>query len=262
MSTVPRVLRIAMWSGPRNISTALMRAWGNRPDTHVVDEPFYAVYLAHARLEARGIDHPVADEIVRSYPTDWKEVVASLLGEVPDGKAVFYQKQMAHHLLPHVGREWLASVRNCFLIREPRAMLTSLVKVLPRPTVADTGLPQQLEIFRRVCDATGRVPPVLDSRDVLEDPRRLLGLLCRELGVEFSEAMLSWPPGRRDTDGIWAPYWYGEVEKSTGFRPYASKPEEVPLALAGVLAECEEHYRELQAHRLGRLASGERRAAD
>jgi hypothetical protein len=234
-----------MWSGPRNISTALMRSWGNRSDTAVVDEPLYAFYL-----HATGKDHPGRDAVIASQPTDWRQVVALLVGPVPDGKRIYYQKHMTHHLLPQVDRGWLAQVTNCFLIRHPRDVLTSYVKVRERPTLEDTGFCQQREIFDRVRTNQGSTPPVIDAADVLHDPRRTLGLLCEALGVPFQEAMLSWPPGPRTTDGVWAPYWYGEVEKSTGFRPYRPKSEQVPPELTAVYEQCLAHYDVLHAQRL------------
>ena len=239
-------MRIAMWSGPRNISTALLRSWGNREDTIVNDEPLYAAFLSET-----GYDHPIAAEIIDHYETDWRKVVAGLTGEIPDGKPIYYQKHMAHHLLPGMGRDWIPRLENCFLIRDPIEMLTSLIRIIPEPGLDDTGLPQQLELFRMVEDQLGRRPPVLDSRDVLEDPGKILGLLCEELGVKFDSAMLSWPPGRRQTDGIWAPHWYGEVEKSTSFRPYIPKEEKVPRKFEAVLRECMEIYRVLYEYRLG-----------
>ncbi len=244
---VSDVVRIAMWSGPRNISTAMMRSWGNRPDTFVCDEPLYAHYL-----ERTGIDHPGADEVMAHHERDWRKVVDWLTGPVPEGKTIFYQKHMAHHLLPEIDRGWLGEVKNCFLIRDPREMLTSLARHLPRPTLADTGLPQQVEIFERERRLTGRVPPVIDAKDVLDDAEGLLRRLCRALAVPFVDEMLRWPPGRRETDGIWAKHWYQEVETSTGFRPYRRKPDAVPEELAGLLDTCFTHYGRLREHRLQR----------
>jgi hypothetical protein len=243
--TVPQALRIAMWSGPRNISTALMRSWGNRPDTFVCDEPFYAHYLVQTRIA-----HPGADEVIRHQENDWRKVADWLTGPIPEGKTIFYQKHMAHHLLPNMGRDWLDRVTNCFLIREPREMLTSLLHFLPEPTLADTGLPQQVEIFRQVQQRTGRTPPVVDARDVLDQPRRTLTFLCDALNVPFTEAMLSWPPGRRSTDGIWAKYWYAAVERTTTFQPYTPKPDPVPETLNDLHAQCDELYHRLYQHRL------------
>jgi hypothetical protein len=234
-----------MWSGPRNISTALMRSWGNRSDTFVCDEPLYAHYLAVTRLA-----HPGADEVLRHHERDWRQVVAWLVGEVPEGRSVFYQKHMAHHLLPAIERGWLDSVTNAFLIRDPAEMLSSLARILPQPRLPDTGLPQQVEIFRQVRERTGRVPPVLDSRDVLEHPRAMLEQLCAAVGVEFLESMLSWPPGPRATDGVWAKHWYGEVETSTGFKPHRPKQEPLPAALRGLHEDCLPYYAELYGQRL------------
>ena len=243
MDTGP--LRIAMWSGPRNISTAMMRAWGNRPDTAVCDEPLYAHYL-----KTTGKPHPGADEVIAAGPTDLPRAVAYLLGPVPGGKSIFYQKHMAHHLLPEMDRAWLAKLTHAFLIRDPREMLTSFIRHVPEPTLADTGYPQQVELFERVREQTGVVPPVLDARDVLENPARMLELLCRSLGVEYLSCMLSWRPGIRETDGVWAKYWYKEVETTTSFRPYKPKDEPVPPHLTGMLRECEAFYARLYDHRL------------
>ncbi len=242
-----RSTRVAMWSGPRNISTALMRSWGNRPDTAVCDEPLYAHYL-----KATGLDHPGADEVIASQATDWREAVAGLVGEVPGGKAIYYQKHMTHHLLPEIGRDWFGALTHAFLIREPVEMITSLAKVLAEPDAAATGLPQQVEIFEWVKKETGRTPPVVDSRDVLEDPRGTLGLLCEALGVPFREEMLSWPPGPRETDGVWAKHWYANVEKTTGFQPYRPKNEPVPGHLKGLVDVCMGHYKTMYSQRLGR----------
>jgi hypothetical protein len=238
-------VRIAMWSGPRNISTALMRSWGNRPDTVVWDEPLYAFYLRETALA-----HPGAAEVIARHESDWRKVVAGLVGPVPGGKAIFYQKHMAHHFLPQVGREWLGQVAHAFLIRDPREMLTSLLKILPEPTLLDTGLPQQREIFALVAAQNGRVPPVVDAREILENPRSMLVLLCEPLGVAFDQAMLQWPPGRRATDGIWAKHWYEAVERSTTFEPYRPKDEAVPARLQGLVDDCLEIYDELHRHRI------------
>ncbi len=236
--------RIAMWSGPRNISTAMMRSWGSRADTVVCDEPLYAHYLVKTT-----VDHPGREEVIAHDETDWRKVARSLTGPIPDGKTVFYQKHMAHHLLPDIERDWLGDLTHCFLIRDPRAMLTSLIKNLPAARFEDTGLPQQLELFEHLV-AGGGAPPVLDSRDVLENPRRLLGLLCDAVGVPFDDAMLSWPAGPRATDGVWARYWYHAVNESTGFAPYRPKNEAVPAELEPLLEQCMVCYEALYARRL------------
>jgi hypothetical protein len=234
-----------MWSGPRNISTAMMRAWGNRPDTVVSDEPLYACYL-----DRTGREHPGRDEVLRCHERDWRRAAAWLTGPVPEGKPIFYQKHMAHHLLPEIEREWLAALTHAFLIRDPREMLLSLTVNLPDATLADTGLAQQVELFEWVRARSGRTPPVLDARDVLEKPRRLLTLLCEAVGVPFDEAMLSWPPGPRATDGVWARYWYGAVERSTGFEPYRPREGTLPAEMEALHSECREYYERLWPHRL------------
>lgn len=238
-------VRLAMWSGPRNISTAMMRSWGNRPDTFVCDEPLYAHYL-----KATGIEHPGRDEVIANHETDWRQVVTWLTGPIPEGKAVFYQKHMSHHLLPNIDRGWLDALTHCFLIRDPGEMLTSLLEHLPQPRFEDTGLPQQLELVRHVQRQSGQVPPIVDARDVLENPRRMLELLCEAVGVAFDVAMLGWPAGRRATDGIWAKHWYAAVERSTGFQPYKPKPELVPREFQPLLEQCMACYAELHVRRL------------
>ncbi|MEK6676372.1 MAG: HAD family hydrolase [Planctomycetota bacterium] len=240
-----RTIRIAMWSGPRNISTAMMRSFGNRADTFVCDEPFYAHYLKSTRIE-----HPGADEVMAHHETDWRKVIEFVLGDTPTGASIFYQKHMSHHLLAEIDRGWIDRVTNCFLIRDPSEVLTSLIKHYPNPTLRDTGLPQQVEIFDQVKRKTGKTPPVIDAMDVLQEPRRMLGLLCDAVGVEFHDTMLSWPAGRRATDGIWAKHWYDAVERSTGFQPYKPKQEPLPDELRALAAQCQELYSYLHGFRL------------
>ncbi len=240
-----RSVRIAMWSGPRNISTAMLRSWGNRSDSFVCDEPLYAHYL-----EQTGLDHPGRDEVIAHHEPDWRKVADWLTGPIPEGKAVFYQKHMAHHLLPTIERDWLSKLIHCFLIRDPREMLTSLIKHLPDPKLEDTGLPQQVEISRFVERTTGKTSPIVDARDVLENPRRMLEKLCDAVGVSFTDRMLSWPPGPRETDGIWAKHWYEAVERSTGFQPYRPKKEAIPARFQDLLAKCVGYYDELHEQRL------------
>ncbi|MBL1217802.1 MAG: HAD family hydrolase [Planctomycetes bacterium] len=235
-----------MWSGPRNISTALMRSWGNRPDTCVCDEPFYACYLKET-----GLAHPMAEDVIRHHECDSQAVIRFLTGPLPDGKTVFYQKQMAHHMLPSIDRGWFGQCVHAFLIRDPREMLLSLAKHLEAPTVVDTGLPQQAELFRQVTEVTGEAPAVIDSKDVLENPGRLLRGLCDRFGVPFDgEAMLRWPAGARETDGIWASEWYSEVLKTTGFAQYRPREGALPDSLKRVLEECRPLYEALYEQRL------------
>jgi hypothetical protein len=245
MATAVASTRIAMWSGPRNISTAVMRAWGNRADTAVIDEPFYAYYL-----RATGKKHPGADEIIANSETDWRKVVGQLTGPIPGGKKVFFQKQMTHHLLPEIDRQWIVDVRSCFLIRDPAEVIASYIRKNEDPVLEDLGFVQQAEIFKWVRERSGKMPPVIDARDVLQDPERTLRLLCEAVGAEFDRSMLSWPPGPRETDGVWAKHWYGEVAQSTGFEPYRVRHVEVPERLREIEARCRECDEELHQHRL------------
>lgn len=242
---MPIPCRIAMWSGPRNISTAMMRAWENRPDTVVVDEPFYAYYLART-----GIDHPGAAEIIAHYDTYWRSIAAALTGDIPGGRAIYYQKHMTHHMLDEIDLDWLLPLTNCFLIREPAQVIISLAKVLPNPSLEQTGFPRQVELFEFVRRETGITPPVIDARDVLTDPRGALTVLCDRIGVPFTDAMLHWQPGSRPTDGIWAKYWYAGVEQSTGFAPYQPPAESVPDSLRGLLARAQDLYDQMAQYRL------------
>lgn len=234
-----------MWSGPRSISTALMRSWGSRADTFVCDEPFYAHYLLRT-----GAPHPGADEVIRSQETDPRKVAAWLTGPVPGGKPIFYQKHMAHHLLPEIERDWLTTLSNCLLIREPEGMLPSLAKITPTPRLEDTGLPQQVDLFQRLRERTGSAPPVIDAADVLCRPREMLAALCARLGAPFDENMLLWPAGPRATDGVWAKHWYASVEASTSFQPYAPKNDPLPPELCSLYEECAPLYEALHRHRL------------
>ena len=238
-------VRIAMWSGPRNISTAMMRAWGNRADTAVIDEPFYAYYL-----ERTGKEHPGAEEVIAHGETDWRKIVNQLTDAVPSGKPIFFQKQMVHHLLPEIDRGWMVDLTNCFLIRDPREVILSYIKKNPEPTLEDLGFVQQLKIFDFVRGQANSVPTIVDAKDVLQNPERTLRLLCDTIGVSFDAAMLSWPPGLRDTDGIWAKHWYDDVARSTSFQPYKPREGNVPYSLSDIYERCRECYRELYQHRI------------
>ena len=240
-------VRIAMWSGPRNISTAMMRSFENRSDTVVVDEPFYAAFLAET-----GADHPMRDEVLASQPTRWRDVANALSGPTPTGAAVWYQKHMTHHMLPDFGLDWANGCRNAFLIRAPEAVLASYTLKRENVTLADIGVERQRELFERECDRIGAAPPVIDSADVLADPRATLGKLCAALGIEFSDRMLSWPAGKRESDGVWAPAWYDTVERSTEFAPPRAPAEikNVGDNLRRIADAARPHYERLAAFRL------------
>jgi sulfotransferase family protein len=234
-----------MWSGPRTISTALMRSFGNRPDTVVADEPLYAFYLAQT-----GLPHPGRDEVLASMPGDWRAVLRNLAtAPPPAGKSVCYAKHMTHHLLPEVDAEALAPFRHAYLIRDPAQLLASYARVRSQPDLDDLGIRQQAEIFARFPG------PVLDSGDLLADPEGMLRALCAALGIPFTAAMLSWPPGPRPTDGVWGRYWYASVWQSTGFgRPRTGT--DPPPELAGLAGRCRPYYERMRAHRLAPAPAG------
>jgi hypothetical protein len=228
----------------------MMRSFGSRADAIVCDEPLYAHYLT--QIDAQR--HPGHRETLAAHEADWWKVVAWLIGPAPTHVRVWYQKHMAHHLLPEIELDWIDQVTNCFLIRQPRQMLASLLEFLPEPTLEDTGLPQQVKLFRRLAESRGKPSPVIDGRDVLENPRRMLGLLCDAVGAPFDEsigdAMLQWEPGPRATDGAWGPFWYAKVYETTTFGTYRPSSEELPARLEPLARECEDLYAELAEHRI------------
>jgi hypothetical protein len=237
-------VRIAMWSGPRNISTAMMRSFENRPDCAVVDEPFYAAYLA-----ATGLGHPMREEVLVSQPQDWRAVARRLVEDAP--AAVFYQKHMTHHMLAGFGLDWMAACRSAFLIRDPAAVLASYVKRRAEVTLEDIGVVRQHELFDREADRLGAAVPVVEGADVLADPRGTLSALCAALSLPFREEMLAWPAGRRDTDGVWAPAWYEAVERSTGFEA-SMRAQAAPLTddLKRIADQARPHYEALARFKL------------
>ena len=234
-------VRVAMWSGPRNISTAIMRAWENRPDTVVVDEPFYAAYLLRT-----GVDHPDRDAVIASQPTDPAQVVASLMAPLPAGARIQYSKQMTHHLADDMDLGWTDDFRNVLLIRDPREVVASYVRSRDACEPEDIGVLQQ----ERLLATWPQTPPVIDAGDFLRDPEGHLRWLCDWLGIGFTERMLSWPPGPRDSDGVWAPHWYHAVWRSTGFDPWRPRHVELSEHEARVAQTCRPAYDRMHASRL------------
>lgn len=233
--------RICAWSGPRNVSTALMYAFAQRDDTRVVDEPLYAHYLA-----ATGADHPARDAVLAAQSSSAADVVREvILG--PSDRPVLFVKNMAHHMVG-VDRGFLSELTNVFLIRDPRDVLTSLVETLPRPSIRDTGYRAQLDLFEHVTDGLGRDPVVIDARELRNHPRAVLSETCERAGIGFDPAMLCWEAGPIPEDGVWAEHWYEAVHRSTGFLPYREKEATVPDRLSGLLAECLDCYRRMAAH--------------
>jgi Sulfotransferase domain len=223
------------------IRLACMRAWENRPDCEVVDEPLYAWYLAQT-----GLDHPGRDEVIAAGETDWRKVVDSLVRPWPDGPVVQYQKHMAQHLVPDLPREWIASLRNVLMIRDPAEVVTSYLRSRASVVADDIGILQQLELQVQL----GPDVPVIDSADFLRSPEDYLRWLCDYAGVPFTNAMLSWSPGPRASDGVWAPYWYDAVLRSTGFEPYRRRRVELTPEGESVVAETRTAYERLHDARL------------
>lgn len=234
-----------MWSGPRNISTAMMRAWENRGDCAVSDEPLYAAYLA-----ATGLDHPGREEVIADGETDPAKVVAALLGPVPGDRPLWYQKHMSHHLLPGMAHEWIHALTNVLLIRDPAEVVASYLKSRATVTPEDIGLPQQARLFDELAERNGAAPLVIDAGEFLRAPEAFLRALCVRLGIHFTERMLSWPAGLRDTDGVWAPHWYATVWASTGFEPWHARELRLHGDAARVAEQCQPAYEKLRAHRM------------
>ena len=238
-----KIKRICLWSGPRNVSTALIYAFAQRSDTCVIDEPLYAHYL-HTKYGTTAAEstHPATAEVIASMSTDAATVVRDvILG--PCDKPVLFMKQMAHHLI-EMDLDFLQQTINVFLIRDPKEMLPSLAKIIGVPTLTDTGLKVQHDLFVAL-RAAGQSPPILDARLLLADPRNVLCQLCDRLCLPFDASMLSWEAGGNAADGVWAPYWYGNVHRSTGFAPYCPKSEPFPAELEDVMAACSTHYEAL-----------------
>ncbi|KIC10266.1 branched-chain amino acid aminotransferase [Leisingera sp. ANG-M1] len=237
-------MRIAMWSGPRNLSTAMMYAFGNRGDCAVADEPFYAAYLAMT-----GLDHPMRAEILDSQSQDPETVAEALLGPVPEAKPFFYQKHMTHHMIPGVPRDWMRDVTNVFLIRHPARVIASYAVKRENPALEDIGFRQQAELFDLV-RSWGQTPVVVDSHDVREDPAAKLEQLCEAIGMPFSPRMLIWPKGGHKDDGVWAAHWYGAVWSSTGFAGAEGPLPEVPDELQPVLEAAMPYYEQMRAAKI------------
>jgi hypothetical protein len=233
-------LRINLWSGPRNVSTALMYAFRQRADTTVVDEPLYAHYLATVPDRS---EHPGTSEIIASMSADARLVTDEVILAAGDRPVRFY-KQMAHHLVPGVPPEVLTECSNVLLIRDPTEVLTTIVEQLPRPVMRDIGIARQVALYDELV-ALGQDPPVLDARLLLLSPAAVLAQLCERLGIEWDDAMLSWPPGPRPEDGVWAPHWYQNAHASTGFATYRAKAEPLPAHVAELAAEAAALYERL-----------------
>jgi len=233
-------MRIAMWSGPRSLSTAMMYAFGNRPDCAVIDEPFYAAYL-----KSTGLNHPMRDEVLNSQSRDVDEVIASLLGPVPGARPIFYQKHMAHHMIAGINLGWLGRMRNVFLIRHPARMIASYSAARGNPSPDDLGLRRQAELFDLASELGDR-PVVVDSHDIRANPAGMLERLCKAINLSFSPAMLKWPEGGRREDGVWARHWYRSLHRSTGFAGPEGPLPELPPRSRPVMEAVMPHYERMK----------------
>ena len=238
-------VRLCLWSGPRNISTATMRSFEARGNCAVWDEPFYGYYLKQT-----GLDHPGRDATLAAWPTDPQEIARACSGSAPQGEAEFFQKHMCQHMLDGLDLGWTQHCRHIFLIRDPAEVAASYHATMKRAAAEDLGAIRQARLYDEICDLTGQAWPVIEGADVLANPAGMLKAVCDAVDIAYTDAMLSWPPGRRASDGPWAPYWYSRVEASTGFEAPRSSPHERPDHLSEVVAECAPAYQRLKARKL------------
>ncbi|MDP7194858.1 MAG: HAD family hydrolase, partial [SAR202 cluster bacterium] len=214
---------IAMWSGPRNISTALMRSFENRSNCFVSDEPFYSYFL-----HKTGLQHPLRDEIIKSGLINYNEIIKYITGPIPSSKKIWYQKHMAHHILPESDMNWIKNMKNCLLIRHPSDVILSYSKKNEIHSILQLGYVQQSNIYGMLSQEIEAPPIIIDAQDLLQEPRKMLIKICENLEAKFDEKMLSWPSGSRKTDGIWGKHWYKKVEASTGFKSYIKTSRIIP----------------------------------
>ncbi len=235
---------LAMWSGPRNISTAMMYAFGNRADCEAWDEPFYGFYL-----QTSGSDHPMREEIIAAMETDWSKLVVKCT--TLSSRPLLYQKHMTHHMLPGFDRNFITKMTNAFLIRNPESVLASYQQKRADVDLAAIGFVQQSDLFDQVAQHLGHAPPVVDSDDILANPHGVLKNLCAKCGITFDEAMLNWPKGPKSCDGVWAPHWYNAAWASTGFGPAKNATVVLPAHLQRIADAARPYYDKLKRHRLG-----------
>jgi len=236
---------IAMWSGPRNISTALMRSFENRLDCFVSDEPFYSYFL-----HKTGLKHPLSDEIIKSGMIDYSKIIKYITGPIPSSKNIWYQKHMAHHILTGVNMDWIKNMKNCLLIRHPSDVILSYSKKNEINSIQELGYLQQIEIYEMLTKEMETYPIIIDAHDLLREPKKMLIEICKNLGIKFDNKMLSWPLGARKTDGIWGKHWYKQVEISTGFKPYIKTNRIIPSKYHNLYDECMQCYNFLYQNRI------------
>mgnify|MGYP001169236925 CR=1 FL=1 len=231
---------IFMWSGPRNLSTALMRSFENRKDTKVIDEPFYSYYLKKTALR-----HPMYKEIINTYSSNFNEVIDEIT-KLPANIAIYYQKHMTHHLLDEINLDWLSIGKNCFLIRHPAKVINSYIKKNHLKDIRDIGFRKQYEIFNFIKDNYDSYPITIDSDDILKNPKEKIKKLCVKLNIKFTERMINWPKGKRESDGIWSIVWYEQVNNSSTFQNYTENNLEIPKKYNGIYEESLEIYNQMK----------------
>ena len=238
-----------MWSGPRNISTAMLRAWENRSDTVVVDEPLYGPYLA--RTGKKHADHEL---VIQAQGSQWQPIVKALTEDTPiyadSQTTIFYQKHMSHHLTPDIELDFVNHLLNGFLIRHPNDVLASYLRKHHQASPEDLGFPQQVKLFKWIKQRTGITPPILESKDVLTNPEGMLRKLCNAFKIPFSDSMLRWPKGYRNSDGVWAKHWYNRVIDSTGFANYQPKENKLSKQQQRIANECLPYFEELRPYKI------------
>tara|TARA_B100000941_G_scaffold285597_1_gene257872 strand:+ start:1874 stop:2584 length:711 start_codon:yes stop_codon:yes gene_type:complete len=231
---------IACWSGPRNISTALMRSWSSRMDTFVSDEPFYAYYLKETKLE-----HPMHKEIIDKYSSNYNKIIKYLTGEIPGNKEIWYQKHMAHHILDLKSIDWISNFENCILLRHPKEVISSYTKKNRLNSVEELGYPQQYEIINFL-KKINKSYIVIDSKELLKDPKKSLSNWCRKTNIEFDKSMLKWRKGNHVNDGIWWESWYNKVIETTEFRQFEKKDINIENKFDSIYNESMKYYNYLK----------------
>ena len=228
-----------MWSGPRNISTALMRSFENRNDTYVIDEPFYAYYLKKTKKK-----HPLSKDIIKKYPNKEKDIIKMITNAPKNNKDIFYQKHMTHHILEKTSLKWISEGVNCFLIRDPAEVINSYIKKNKLYSVSEIGFPNQLKIFEKAYELDKNTI-VINAKDLMNNPKNIIYNLCKKLKISYDKKMLKWPKGIRNTDGIWSKVWYENVINSTGFKKGKKTSDQkiiIPTAYKKIHEECLEIY--------------------
>ena len=236
---------IAMWSGPRNISTALMRSFENRSDCFVSDEPFYSYFLYKT-----GLKHPLSDEVINSGLIHYDKIIKYITGPIPSSKNIWYQKHMAHHILEGENIDWIKNMKNCLLIRHPSDVILSYSKKNEINNIQQLGYLQQIEIYKMLTEELGIPPIIIDAQDLLVEPKKMLIEICEILRIKFDKKMLSWSQGSRKTDGIWGKHWYKQVEASTGFKPYIKTNRIISPKYQSLYDECIQYYEFLYQNRI------------